>query len=114
MPPPYRDNPGSDSEHDESTFQTGRRRAQRMFDGFLDFALQGNILEIAFGLMYVLFPAARAGARRAGPDAGLDSLLSAFTPCLAWAAGKACRRRSAVAYAGLTLDVVWPRHLRAS
>jgi len=53
MPEPYRDNPESDVENDESRYEAGRRRAQRMFDGFLDFALQGNILEIAFGLMYV-------------------------------------------------------------
>lgn len=27
------------------------KRARRIFDGFIDFATQGNILEIAFGLM---------------------------------------------------------------
>ncbi|KAL8399894.1 hypothetical protein RB594_000345 [Gaeumannomyces avenae] len=29
----------------------GERRVRRVWDGFLDFALQGNILEIAFGLI---------------------------------------------------------------
>ena len=51
--PPYRDSQESEGDHDESTFEVARRRGMRMFDGFLDFALQGNILEIAFGLMYV-------------------------------------------------------------
>jgi len=29
----------------------GTQKARRLWDGFVDFALQGNILEIAFGLM---------------------------------------------------------------
>jgi len=55
MPGSYRDNPSdAENEQDESAYQATRRRATRMFDGFLEFALQGNILEIAFGLMLVL------------------------------------------------------------
>ena len=38
-------------EEEESLLLSGERTAKRLFEGFLDFALQGNILEIAFGLM---------------------------------------------------------------
>jgi large conductance mechanosensitive channel len=42
----------SDSGEEEvSLLESGGRRAKRFFEGFLDFALQGNILEIAFGLI---------------------------------------------------------------
>jgi large conductance mechanosensitive channel len=52
---PYRDDP-SDTEaagppNEESFRERSGRQARRMWDGFIDFALQGNILEIAFGLM---------------------------------------------------------------
>ena len=46
--------PRQDSGEEESLLQRGQQSARRFMDGFLDFALQGNILEIAFGLMYVL------------------------------------------------------------
>jgi len=55
---PYRDDPPSSQQshdeenvHDESAFEASNRRVRRLWDGFIDFALQGNILEIAFGLM---------------------------------------------------------------
>ena len=60
---PYRDNPdqpsedrGSfvDAEHRAEALQAGQQKVQRLWDGFLDFAFQGNILEIAFGLMSAL------------------------------------------------------------
>jgi large conductance mechanosensitive channel len=38
-------------EEEETLMESGQRRARRFFEGFLDFALQGNILEIAFGLI---------------------------------------------------------------
>lgn len=38
-------------EEEADILETSRRKARRLFDGFVDFALQGNILEIAFGLM---------------------------------------------------------------
>lgn len=40
-----------EEETEEDLLEASRRRARRLWDGFLDFALQGNILEIAFGLM---------------------------------------------------------------
>lgn len=36
---------------EESLLEYGTRRTRRILDGFMDFATQGNILEIAFGLM---------------------------------------------------------------
>ena len=45
---------GEDSDDDESgedLLEQGRRRARSVVDGFVDFAFQGNVLEIAFGLM---------------------------------------------------------------
>lgn len=35
----------------ESLLGRSRHRVRRFFDGFIDFAFQGNILQIAFGLM---------------------------------------------------------------
>lgn len=44
----------SDSgEEDVSLMETGRRHTKRFVSGFVDFAFSGNVLEIAFGLMYV-------------------------------------------------------------
>lgn len=49
----------SDVEHGstETSSLLGRSRhnMKRFFDGFVDFAFQGNILQIAFGLMFVPF-----------------------------------------------------------
>ena len=47
MPPRLPDD--SDDEHD--LLDEGRRRASRILHGFIDFAFQGNVLEIAFGLI---------------------------------------------------------------
>lgn len=44
---------GGPSETD-SLLDKGRTRVARFFHGFVDFAFQGNILQIAFGLMCVL------------------------------------------------------------
>lgn len=38
-------------DEEENLLRTSERTVRRWFDGFLEFALQGNILEIAFGLM---------------------------------------------------------------
>lgn len=38
-------------EEEESLIQYSTRKTRRLLDGFVDFATQGNILEIAFGLM---------------------------------------------------------------
>jgi large conductance mechanosensitive channel len=43
--------PENPTDDDDDLFEQGTRRARRIWDGFLEFALQGNILEIAFGLM---------------------------------------------------------------
>ncbi|OAA81404.1 Large-conductance mechanosensitive channel [Akanthomyces lecanii RCEF 1005] len=47
--------PSRDLEHvhseSSSLLHRGQERAQRFFHGFVDFAFQGNILEIAFGLI---------------------------------------------------------------
>ena len=43
----------------ESLLHTGqgaRKRAKRAWEGFSDFALRDNVLEVAVGLMYDLFP----------------------------------------------------------
>lgn len=45
-----RDEESAASESD-SLLERGQRRAKRIWEGFLDFAFQGNILQIAFGLM---------------------------------------------------------------
>jgi large conductance mechanosensitive channel len=47
--PPYRDEENDDEERD--LLDEGRRRAGRILGGFIDFAFQGNVLEIAFGLI---------------------------------------------------------------
>lgn len=39
-----------DEEH--RLLEEGRQKVKSLWEGFIDFALQGNILEIAFGLMY--------------------------------------------------------------
>lgn len=48
-PPMFRDEAAA-SETD-SLLERGQRKAKRLFDGFVDFAFSGNILQIAFGLM---------------------------------------------------------------
>ncbi|KAF3767648.1 gated mechanosensitive channel [Cryphonectria parasitica EP155] len=40
-----------DVQEEESLIEYGTRKTRRMIDGFMDFATQGNILEIAFGLI---------------------------------------------------------------
>lgn len=51
QPSPERAPNSRDGHESDSLLEAGHRRAKRVVDGFLDFALQGNILEIAFGLM---------------------------------------------------------------
>jgi len=41
---------------EDSLLGHSTQRAKRFWDGFIDFAMQGNILEIAFGLMSVSPP----------------------------------------------------------
>lgn len=53
LPPFLRDEEHAASETD-SLLGKSQRRMKRIWDGFIDFACQGNILQIAFGLMYVL------------------------------------------------------------
>lgn len=43
--------PDDDSDDDLDILDEGRRRASRILHGFIDFAFQGNVLEIAFGLI---------------------------------------------------------------
>jgi len=45
------DNRDEEEAEAQSLLSAGRRKAGRLWDGFMDFALQGNILEIAFGLI---------------------------------------------------------------
>lgn len=55
MPPPssdMADDSGSEDER-QSLLRSGTRRARQVWVGFIDFAFQGNVLEIAFGLMLV-------------------------------------------------------------
>ncbi|PSS02199.1 large-conductance mechanosensitive channel [Coniella lustricola] len=40
-----------DVQEDETLIEYGSRKTRRLVDGFIDFATQGNILEIAFGLI---------------------------------------------------------------
>jgi large conductance mechanosensitive channel len=40
-----------DEESDHDLLDESRRRASRILHGFIDFAFQGNVLEIAFGLI---------------------------------------------------------------
>lgn len=42
---------GDHGPEEESLIEYGTRKTRRILDGFMDFATQGNILEIAFGLM---------------------------------------------------------------
>ena len=51
---PASSNPFIDEEdlhEDDNVFEVGERAVKHIYQGFLDFALQGNILEIAFGLI---------------------------------------------------------------
>lgn len=48
-PPFVRDEEAADET--DSLLDRGQRKARRIWDGFIDFAFQGNILQIAFGLM---------------------------------------------------------------
>jgi len=41
----------AESSETESLLGRGRRKAQRFWDGFVDFAFQGNVLQVAFGLI---------------------------------------------------------------
>lgn len=41
----------SSSDEDDTLLELGERRVRRVWEGFIDFAFQGNVLEIAFGLM---------------------------------------------------------------
>lgn len=41
----------TEASESDSLLERGQRKARRFFDGFVDFAFQGNILQIAFGLM---------------------------------------------------------------
>ncbi|KAK3353593.1 large-conductance mechanosensitive channel [Lasiosphaeria hispida] len=50
MPPRLGPN-GYEEDEDDDLLEQGRRRARRVIDGFFDFAFQGNVLEIAFGLI---------------------------------------------------------------
>ncbi|OAQ63134.1 large-conductance mechanosensitive channel [Pochonia chlamydosporia 170] len=50
----------------DSLLNRGRHRMKRFFDGFVDFAFQGNILQIAFGLMYS--PLSPITIPRTGPN----------------------------------------------
>ena len=56
--PPRPDNTHNDGyesdSSDDNFFEEGARRVRSVWRGFIDFAFQGNVLEIAFGLMYVL------------------------------------------------------------
>lgn len=45
------DGEGYESDDSENLLETGARKAKHLWSGFLDFAMQGNVLEIAFGLM---------------------------------------------------------------
>ena len=50
MPDQNRDMEHGPSETD-SLLDRGGRKVKRFWEGFIDFAFQGNILQIAFGLM---------------------------------------------------------------
>lgn len=49
-PATFRDEETATSET-ESLIDRSQRKVRRIWDGFIDFAFQGNILQIAFGLM---------------------------------------------------------------
>lgn len=38
----------------DALLDRGRRKVKRLWDGFVDFAFEGNVLQIAFGLMSAL------------------------------------------------------------
>lgn len=42
---------GDNDQEDETLLEYGQKKTRRIVGGFMDFATQGNILEIAFGLM---------------------------------------------------------------
>lgn len=42
---------GDDGQGEESLLEYGQKKTRRIVGGFMDFATQGNILEIAFGLI---------------------------------------------------------------
>ncbi|KAF2964895.1 hypothetical protein GQX73_g8671 [Xylaria multiplex] len=72
----------SSSAHEDeqrSLLEQGEERAKRMFQGFIDFAFSGNILEIAFGLMsYSPIHPTEEDFKLTEP-AQLNSLANAFT-----------------------------------
>jgi large conductance mechanosensitive channel len=37
----------------DALLERGARRVKRLWEGFVDFAFEGNVLQIAFGLMFV-------------------------------------------------------------
>ncbi|KAK4660839.1 hypothetical protein QC762_122620 [Podospora pseudocomata] len=49
-PPPGR-SASHDGDEDDDLLDRGRAKAHRFLHGFIDFAFQGNVLEIAFGLI---------------------------------------------------------------
>ncbi|KAK4449903.1 putative large-conductance mechanosensitive channel [Podospora aff. communis PSN243] len=51
MPRLPEDGEGYESDDSENLFEQGARKAKNLWSGFLDFAMQGNVLEIAFGLI---------------------------------------------------------------
>ncbi|KAK0645688.1 large-conductance mechanosensitive channel [Cercophora newfieldiana] len=51
MPRLPEDGEGYESDDSENLLETGARKAKHLWSGFLDFAMQGNVLEIAFGLI---------------------------------------------------------------
>lgn len=59
MPNPWDFNEAAverDAEQEQRTLlQEGEQKVKGIFAGFIDFAFSGNILEIAFGLMWVFF-----------------------------------------------------------
>lgn len=42
---------GDSDDEEETLLATTHHRAKRVIDGFLDFAMQGNVMEVACGLM---------------------------------------------------------------
>lgn len=50
MPGRHRDEEHGSQESD-SLLERGQRKVKRFWEGFVDFAFQGNILQLAFGLM---------------------------------------------------------------
>ncbi len=57
----YRDDPtaepdGARRQEEESVLEAGERKVRQLWGGFVDFALKDNVLEVACGLMYVMWP----------------------------------------------------------